>query len=88
MHTDTSRNESISHNTTMRNREKRESPRESLDPGNDAVMYIPISSSSACPTGSNSVADASVTGISQVIIYKYVYADSELPKISSLDLLL
>ena len=31
-----------------------------------AVMYIPISSSSECPIGSNSVADASVTGISQV----------------------
>ena len=57
----------------MQNRDKREASRESIDPGNDAVMYIPISSSSACPTGSNSVADASVTGISQVIIYYYRY---------------
>ena len=75
MNRETSRNESIVQNTKVHNRVKRESSRESIDPGNDAVMYIPISSSSACPTGSNSVADASVTGISQVIIYKYVYAD-------------
>ena len=31
-----------------------------------AVVYIPISSSTGCPVGTNSVADASVTGISQV----------------------
>ena len=45
-------------------RQKRQVMRESEE--RDAVMYIPISASSDCPVGSNSVADASVTGISQV----------------------
>ena len=86
MHSKTSRNESIVQNIKVQNRKKRESTRESINPGNDAVMYIPISSSSACPTGSNSVADASVTGISQVIKYKYLLDDSQFT--FSLDLML
>ena len=46
------------------NRQKRQIKRDREE--NGAVMYIPISTSSDCPVGSNSVADASVTGISQV----------------------
>ena len=49
-------------------RQKRQLMKDPEDSGGAAVMYIPISSSSSseCPIGSNSVADASVTGISQV----------------------
>ena len=47
-----------------RNRQKRQIKRKTDE--NGAVMYIPISASSGCPVGTNSVADASVTGISQV----------------------
>ena len=43
---------------------KRQEPSERKDDG--AVVYIPVSSSTGCPVGTNSVADASVTGISQV----------------------
>ena len=52
---------------TQKYRQKRQTTREPIDPGDDAVMYIPISTTSSCPAGSNSVADASVNGISQAI---------------------
>ena len=63
----------INQNNSRSYRHKRQTTRQSINPGDDAVMYIPISTGSSCPAGSNSVADASVNGISQVIICTFFF---------------
>ena len=74
-------------NSTINYRTKRQSTRESIEPDNGAVMYIPISTSSSCPAGSNSVADASVTGISQVIYLKNLTPFSNIIRSLMIDIL-
>ena len=67
----------LSTTNDQKTRRKRQVMKDSDTDG--AVMYIPVSSTSACPAGSNSVADASVTGISQVYL-RYIIIDTYMDK--------